>query len=122
MLGDWFILARMSAEEGETEVGVAGVAADGPRGVLKAPVLCFCRRSKISCSSLGRRGGAGESENGADGRGVVLRARNRIARRERWRGARRSVRVDCIVIAVDNMQILAVRSRRRAAQTIVFGD
>lgn len=34
------------------------------RGVLKAPVDSFWRRSNISCSSLGRRGGAGPLPKG----------------------------------------------------------
>lgn len=33
------------------------------RGVLKAPVDCFWRFSKISCSSFGRRGGEGPFPN-----------------------------------------------------------
>lgn len=35
------------------------VAELGVRGVLKAPVDCSWSFSKISCSSFGRRGGAG---------------------------------------------------------------
>jgi len=58
-------------------------AGESVLGVLKAPVLCFCSFSKISCSSFGRRGGAG----------LVLKevARERHvlkARRERRRGKR----------------------------------
>jgi hypothetical protein len=31
--------------------------------LLNAPVLCFCHCSKISCSSFGRRGGAGKGDH-----------------------------------------------------------
>jgi len=39
--------------------GAGPVAESGVRGELKAPVDCCCSRSNISCSSFGRRGGAG---------------------------------------------------------------
>lgn len=89
------------------ELGVAGVG--GERGVLKAPVLCFCSASKSSCSSLGRRGGEGPlPKGGAELRceAEVLRGAAAVGalreagvccamRRERWRGRR--VRARCIV-------------------------
>jgi hypothetical protein len=63
------------------EVGAG--AGDSDLGVLKAPVLCFCSFSKISCSSFGRRGGAGLVLN------EVARGRHVLkARRERRRGKR----------------------------------
>lgn len=57
-------------------------------GVLNAPVLCRCNCSNISCSSLGRRGGAGpRSKTEVEGRGVVLKGRDVRVRGERWRRA-----------------------------------
>lgn len=53
----------MSAAENDVDVAVA---AGSSRGVLNAPVLCFCKRSKISCSSFGSRGGAGAFSNGEE--------------------------------------------------------
>jgi len=66
--------------------------------VLKAPVLSFCSFSKISWSCLGRRGGAGPLLNDVEWRVERVKARVAMARRERWRGMRVSVR--CIVITV----------------------
>jgi hypothetical protein len=58
-------------------------------GVLKAPVLWRCSFSKISWSSLGRRGGAGPDPKGACAWWVeVLKVR-----RESWRGRRAMVRI-----------------------------
>lgn len=90
--------ARTSAAENDVAVA-ADVDVDvevdsSARGVLNAPVLCFWRRSKISCSSFGRRGGAGAFAKGEERRGgVVVRVR-----RERWRGRRRSERGECMVV------------------------
>lgn len=86
--GDWLICMRRFG----VEDGVCSSASDdgSSRGVLNAPVLWRCRRSKSSCSSLGRRGGAGPFLKGdweAWGREVVRerresgRGRRRIARR-----------------------------------------
>ena len=58
-------------------------------GVLKAPVLCFCSFSKISWSSLGRRGGAGPEPKGA----CACRVEMLKVRRESWRGRRATVRI-----------------------------
>lgn len=65
-----------------------------PIGVLKAPVLCFCSFSKISCSSLGRRGGEGPEPNGD----CAVRADMPKERRDSCRGRRIKAR-----IAVDIM-------------------
>ena len=51
--GDWFI--RGGDERLRSDVSICW----GLRGVEKAPVDCRCRASKMSCSSFGRRGGAG---------------------------------------------------------------
>ena len=63
-------------------------------GVLKAPVLCFCSFSKSSCSSLGRRGGAGPEPKGA----CACRAEMLNVRRESWRGRRATVRVEAAMV------------------------
>lgn len=57
--GDWLILG-------------------GARGVENAPVDCFCSCSKISCSSLGRRGGEGPGDQAEKEGRVVLRAREMV--------------------------------------------
>jgi hypothetical protein len=62
--------------------------------VLKAPVLAFWSFSKISCSSLGRRGGAGPVLKDVDVRLEVLKAR-----RERRRG-RRAVRRCAAIVRI----------------------
>lgn len=71
--GDWFTLG-------------------GVRGVLKAPVDSFWSRSNISCSSLGRRGGAAPLPKGL----VLSSATRRLyedvkERRDEGRRARRLV-------------------------------
>jgi len=43
--------------------------------VLKAPVDCLVSLSKISCSSLGRRGGAGPDDHADRKAGDVLMVR-----------------------------------------------
>ena len=54
------------------DVGV-GVGEAEVRGVLNAPVDCFWSFSKSSCSSFGRRGGAGpDLKEEAYARRVVL--------------------------------------------------
>jgi hypothetical protein len=63
-------------------------------GVLKAPVLCFCSFSKSSCSSLGRRGGAGPEPKGA----CAYRVEMLKVRRESWRGRRDMVRIDADMV------------------------
>lgn len=86
--GDWLMRARMS--EGEIDVGdesgdwfTLGVE----RGVEKAPVDCRWRRSKISCSSFGRRGGDGPPK----GEGVFCWRMDVVkARRDSRRGRRRA--------------------------------
>ena len=70
--GDWLICMR-----------IFGLAVGASRGVEKAPVDCFCSFSKSSCSSLGRRGGAGP-----DLKDEVRRVDVLNARRERRRGSR----------------------------------
>lgn len=72
------------------EVGVGGAdSASISRGVLKAPVLCFCSFSNSSCSSLGRRGGAGPEPNGDCAlRGDVVKVR-----RDSCRGRRARLRI-----------------------------
>ena len=85
------ILARTSSGDVDDtvvpELGVAGVG--GERGVLKAPVLCFCSFSNSSCSSLGRRGGAGPEPNGDCAlRGDVVKVR-----RDSCRGRRARLRI-----------------------------
>jgi hypothetical protein len=82
--GDWLICMRM--------LGL--VEGDG-WGVEKAPVLCFCSFSKSSCSSLGRRGGAGPDLKDVEWRAEMLKVR-----RESWRG-RRAMRRDAMVRAVE---------------------
>lgn len=76
--GDWLICGRVGCEA--DAVGVEGGAS---RGWLNAPVLCFCNFSNTSCSSLGRRGGAGP-----DLKDVVRGVDVLKARRERRRGRR----------------------------------
>ena len=74
MAGDW--LTCDLEEDGDPPVGGAGPVAEvSDRGVLKAPVDWCCRRSKISCSSLGRRGGEGPGEKAKPERNEVLNAR-----------------------------------------------
>lgn len=73
------------------------------RGVLKAPVLCRCSFSNISCSAFGRRGGAGPEPNGdCRARGEVLRAR-----RESCLGRRARERI-LKVIFIDDDRIVVV--------------
>jgi len=58
----------MVSGDGAEEEGSAAESGDWlTLGVLKAPVDCRWSRSKISCSSLGRRGGAGALANGCGG-------------------------------------------------------
>jgi hypothetical protein len=65
---------RARAGEEATAAGLDGV--ESSRGVLNAPVLWRWRRSKISCSSLGRRGGAGPELKGDEAYwGVVVKVR-----------------------------------------------
>lgn len=76
--GDWLMRMRMSAVGEDAGVSV--------RGVLNAPVLCRCRRSNVSCSSLGRRGGAGPPSKADEARAVVVpKARCACPRRKSWR-------------------------------------
>jgi hypothetical protein len=63
-------------------------------GVLKAPVLCFWSFSKSSCSSLGRRGGAGPEPKGA----CAYRVEVLNVRRESWRGRRVMVRIEAAIV------------------------
>lgn len=73
------------------------------RGVLKAPVDCCWRRSKISCSSFGRRGG--------DGEGVQLDCAAVVAlkgRRKKPGRMERSMRVaGCMVVMVNPLIIVS---------------
>lgn len=79
--GDWFICGRDLDDGGEeaSEALVGLVTTDG-RGVLKAPVDDFWRRSNSSCSLAGRRGGEGPFEKA----GRVMEVENR-----RWEGTRK---------------------------------
>ena len=61
--GDWLICMRIFALDNGA-AAAAAASSSFPLGVLKAPVLCFCSFSNISCSSLGRRGGEGPEPNG----------------------------------------------------------
>lgn len=107
--GDWFIRARRSegCEEGDgVEAGDAlesGESLASALGVEKAPVDCRCRRSKISCSSLGSRGGEGPEVKGEVvwWRVEMLNARYAMARRESRRGSR-NVRFMVSVSGVDS--------------------
>lgn len=69
--GDWFICARTFG----VSVGFSGI------GVLKAPVLAFWSFSNSSCSSFGRRGGAGPGDQLVCAGEVVLRGLLRMRRR-----------------------------------------
>lgn len=64
------------------------------RGVLKAPVDCSWSFSKISCSSLGRRGGAGCGVQADCVARVVVNAR----RKKPGRTARTVLAIGCIVL------------------------
>jgi hypothetical protein len=77
--GDWLIVGREGWDAGE-----------GSLGVEKAPVDCFCRRSKTSWSDFGRRGGAGPALKVVGRETEVVKAR-----RERRRGRR--VKDDIVV-------------------------
>lgn len=80
--GDWFICGRARGADGVSMVGFM------VRGVLKAPVDDFCRRSNSSCSFGGSRGGAGPVEK-AGLMGVVVKKR-REGRRN-FLGSRRDI-------------------------------
>lgn len=67
----------------------AAASSSLPLGVLKAPVLCFCSFSKISCSSLGRRGGEGPEPNGD----CAVRADMAKERLDSCRGRRTRARI-----------------------------
>jgi hypothetical protein len=56
---------------------VEAVVGSDDLGVLNAPVLCFWRVSKISCSSLERRGGDGGVAKDLDEAARVVMAVNR---------------------------------------------
>jgi hypothetical protein len=71
-------------------------------GCEKAPVDCFCSFSKSSCSSLGRRGGAGPPKREDEWAGEVLNVR---ARGARWRGM--EVIVRSMVVCVVSMGVCA---------------
>lgn len=62
--------------------------------MLKAPVEFSCSFSKISCSSFGRRGGAGCGVQAAWGERVVVKAR----RKKPGRMARAVLVMGCIVV------------------------
>jgi hypothetical protein len=81
-----------------------GVEEGEDSGVLKAPVLCCCSFSKSSCSSFGRRGGAGPLPNEVVWRVEMLKLRIESARRERRRG--KPVIAPCIVKAFRDMDLV----------------
>lgn len=83
--GLWFIRIRTSDGDG---VGVS-------RGVLNAPVLCFWSFSKSSCSSRGRRGGAGPVLKDVAWRVEVVKRRERMWGRRWGRRLRDIVRGGC---------------------------
>jgi hypothetical protein len=67
------------------------------RGVLKAPVDCSCSFSKISCSSLGRRGGPGCGVQ-ADG---VARVVENVRRKKPGRTARTVLAMGCMMLLLE---------------------
>ena len=83
--------------ESATGLWVGGAGSVGEvleRGVLKAPVDCSCSFSKISCSSLGRRGGAGCGVQAAWIARVVENGR----RKKPGRTARMDLAMGCMVL------------------------
>lgn len=83
--------------ESATGLWVGGAGSVGEvleRGVLKAPVDCSWSFSKISCSSLGRRGGPGCGVQAA----WVARAVENGRRKKPGRTARTVLAIGCMVL------------------------
>lgn len=87
------------------------------RGVLKAPVDCSCSLSKISCSSLGRRGGAGDGVHAARFIWVVENGR----RKKPGRTARTALATGCMVVILSSCCSKSVALRQSCNQIRMYG-
>ena len=91
--------------ESATGLWVGGAGSVGEvleRGVLKAPVDCSWSFSKISCSSLGRRGGPGCGVQAA----WVARAVENGRRKKPGRMARTVLAIGCMVLLLLCLRVL----------------